>query len=496
MRRGPSQGNVQKRGVVQAAFLLMLLARLAALAVGIVAFAATGRLLDPQDFGHFAVVLSAWMMLLSFSEFGLRSFLIRERMLAPGDPGRAIGLALALSVGAAALMALTALALPRSVADREVVTAALVLAPALVPATAAAVVEALLQRVMDFRLISRITVLRAGVDASVAVGLAAAGFGAVSLAAAVLTSHLAATAVLLARSGHAAALRPRIDGWSRFVPFGLRTSGTSLLPTATDFGLIAVLTALQGAAVAGTFNRAMTVHQMLDRVLLQGLQPVVLPAIAQGLAGGLTPAQVHGRQTDYLVALCWPTFALIALLAPEIVRVLLGSGWDGAVASVRILALAGLMFPFNIMSAKTFVATGHEDTYFRITAAQQVVAAMLGVIGAAISLEAFCAAIAAAAAIRAAFILRAAHRLFGAAEPGIGPVLRRGAVIAAATVSGPLALILLRETGMTGEWHGLATLLAAGPLALLGWLAGLAMMGHALLGEVRILMRDRVRART
>ena len=69
-----------------------------ALAAGVVVFAMTGRLLDPQEFGHFAVSLAAWVLFASLSEFGLRSFLIRERELEPEDPGRALGLALAMRV--------------------------------------------------------------------------------------------------------------------------------------------------------------------------------------------------------------------------------------------------------------------------------------------------------------------------------------------------------------------------------------------------------------
>ena len=67
-----------------------------ALAAGVVVFAMTGRLLDPQEFGHFAVSLAAWVLFACLSEFGLRSFLIRERKLEPEDPGRALGLAFAL----------------------------------------------------------------------------------------------------------------------------------------------------------------------------------------------------------------------------------------------------------------------------------------------------------------------------------------------------------------------------------------------------------------
>ena len=472
---------------MHSAFLAMILARLAALAVGVVAFAVTGRLIEPLQFGNFALVLAGWLMLLTAAEFGLRSFLIRERALAPEDSGRAMGLCLALAALGAAAMVSVAVLLPAEILDPEAATAAFILAPALIPAAAGAVAEAVLQRAFDFRLISRIAVLRALVDAATAIVLAMAGYGAAALAAAVLASHLVATAVLIAFGGHAGALRPRRTGWARFRAFGVRVTGTALLPNATGFGLLFLLGAVQGQAVVGLYNRSMMLHQMLDRTVLQGVQPVVLPAVTKALGAGEPASRVHGRKTDYLAAVCWPAFALIALLAHQIVGVLLGPDWDAAVPAVQILAAAGLFVPINVMSSKTFVATGHEAVYFGITATQQGVALVLGALGAVHSLEAFCLAVVVAAAVKAVHILHHVHRLFGDASPPLAAVAARAMLLSLAALAGPAALLLgnARSHAPAGFAGDLALLAVAGVLALFGWAVALRLLQHGLWDEFR-----------
>ena len=465
----------------------MLLARLGALAIGVLAFAATGRLIAASEFGHFAFALAAWQALLSLSEFGLRNYIIREKEIGTGCIGSAMGLSLTLSAACAAALALAALAAREAgLADPAAAAAALILAPALVPAAMGTVAEGVLQRDLDFRLIWRITVARAAVDAAMAVGLALMGFGAAALAWGVLASHLLATGILVAGSGHAAELRPRRAGWRRFVPFGLRSSGTSALPSAAGFLLVAVLSALQGAAAVGLYNRALTIHQIFSRTFVEGLRPVVLPAITHGLAAGMTPAEVHGRKMDYLAAVSWPVFALIALLADEIVRVLLGPGWEGAVPVVRILALMGLTLPVNVMSFKTFVATGQEAAYLRITAWQMLTALALGLAGASVSLEAFCAASVAASWVKAANILHASHRLFGPARPALAAIALRGAMAAGAALAGPALLLYARQEQIGPALSGLGLLVPCAGLALAGWLAALVAMRHGVVREMRI----------
>ncbi len=467
-----------------AAFARMLIARLAALGLTVAAFAALGRLLTPAAFGHFALAAAVFALARSVSEFGLRNYLIREREIGSDDtPGRAVGLALALSTASAAALVALALALGGGVLHPATATALTILAPALVFGAVGAVAEALLARELDFRLIAGLEVVRAGLDGLVAVTLAFAGFGAAALAGGVLASRAGTAVAVVALSGQAGVLRPRLGGWRRFLGFGLRVVATDLLPNGAGLVLNALLTASLGAATLGLYNRAEAIRAMLDRTLLEGIKPVVLPVISRALDAGWRAADIHARKIDYLCAICWPAFGLIALMAGPIVAVLLGPQWEEAVAAVRILALAGFAVPVTKMSVKMFTAADRLDLYLRIAVSQQALQIGLAGLGALISLEAFCAALALAAMVRAARLMRAARAAFGHGRPGYSAIAGRASAATLGALAGPGAILAWAPMGPT------ATLLAALPLAVLGWLAALAATRHGLLAEARTALR-------
>ena len=466
-----------------AAFVRMLAARLGALAVTVVTFATLGRLLTPEAFGHFALAAAVFALARSASEFGLRNYLIREREVGPDVPGRAVGLALALSTGCAAALAALALALGDGALHPGTATALVILAPALVFGAVGAVAEALLARELDFRLIAGLEVLRAGLDGLVAVSLALAGLDAAALAGGVLASRAGVAVAVVVLGGRARDLRPRVGGWGRFRGFGLRVVAIDLLPSGAGLALNALLAASLGAATLGLYNRAEAIRMMLARTFLEGTKPVVLPVISRALDGGWRAADIHARKVDYLCAILWPAFALIALMAGPIVAVLLGPQWEEVVPAVRILALMGLTMPLTKMSVKLFTAADRLDLYLRVAVSQQAFQLALAGIGALISLEAFCAGLALAATVRAARLMRAAHACFGHGRPGYGAIAARASAVTLGALAGPGAILVWAPMGP------LATLAAALPLAALGWLAALAAVRHGLLAEMRTALR-------
>jgi O-antigen/teichoic acid export membrane protein len=465
---------------IHAAFARMLAARGVSLCITLAGFAALGRLLTPEDFGRFALAAAFFALARVVSGFGLQSYLVRERDLGADTAGRAMGLVLALSCATSA--ALLALAFWGPL-HPGTAGALLVLAPAVIVVAAGTVAEALLSRRLDFRLIARLEVARAALDMGVAVALAWAGFGAVALASGMLASRVGGTAALLALGGHARALRPRLGGWRRFAGFGSRFSLVEVLPSGSGLVVNALITAFLGAASLGLYNRAEAIRTLLDRTLLEGIKPVVLPVLSRALDAGWSPADLHARKMDYLVAICWPAFALIALMAEPLVLVLLGPQWEAAITPVRILATIGVVVPVVKMSFKLFVATDHMDVLLRIAVTQHLIRVGLAFCGALISLEALCAALALSTMIRGARILAAARRLFGHGRPRSPAIVGRGAAVTAGALAGPAALLLWGGLGPFG------TLALAAPAAAAGWLAALAATRHALLGEIGTALR-------
>jgi O-antigen/teichoic acid export membrane protein len=468
---------------IRGAFLRMLASRSVSLVLMVAGFAALGRLLEPQDFGHFALASAIFFLAQTVCEFGLRQFLIRRDSVSREDVGSAVGLSLAI----AAVLTIACLAAAWGLSGTVLPAPA---AEALVPLALVLVVgpfrlgaEAMLQRSLDFSVFSVVEVVRVAADVATAVTLAALGYGPTALALGLAANQIVGLLIIVVGSGAGHRMRPRLGGWASFARFGRQVTTIQILPRMTDLALTAILTGAIGPVAVGLFNRAETVFKIMDRVLFEGIEPVVLPALSDSLRRGVAPFQVYLAKVDFLVVVCWPGFALIALLAEPLVALLLGPGWDRVVPLVHILAAMGLFMPIAKMSNKFFVAIDASGTYLRIQTTQQLV--RLGLCGPAalVSLEAFAAAYVAAAAAKAAAVSLAIKRRFASASAGYGRIALRGGIVTGTTLAGGGGTLAL---GL----DPLPTLLVALPLAGMGWLAGLLAVRHLLVSHIRAAALD------
>ncbi len=465
---------------LQTAMLQMLSARLLAILMMAVFFAVLGRLLAPADFGYYAIAFGAFSLLQTLTAFGLQAYVIRaEQEMDRAALGRAAGLSLMIALAGCLLLLVSAAIFGGWLMPYPLAISLVPMAIALLLEPFSLATEAQLHRQLNFRLPAKIAALRTAADGSTAIGLALLGWGAPALAVGVLVSHLVATGLLLTLGGAERRVwpRPSLSGLTQFGGFGRRVTLIKLAPEFTDLVLVSGLGALAGASVTGLFNRVQVIHRMVDRTLFEGIMPVVLPAISNALAGGAPRETVYVTKVDLLVALCWPGYAMIALLAEPLVTVMLGDQWDAAVTPVRILAGMGLFLPFSKMSLSYFTAIDELSFYLRIQLHSQLARLALGLAGAAISLEAFCAALVAGSAVKAGQLASWTRRNFGKGH--YRPVLTRAAIITLMTLCAPAAVVL---------WSGAAplpTLLLALPLAALSWLAALRLTNHLLYDQAR-----------
>ncbi len=339
---------------------------------------------------------------------------------------------------------------------------------------------------MIFSLPARAAVFSTVAEVATAIALAAAGYGVLALALGTLASQLVLGFVLLAFGRVVERPWPRftLRGVAALGAFGSRLTTINVLPSVVDIVLVPTLGFFAGPVATGLFNRSQVISNLLDRTVLEGIDPVILPAVSGALRSGVPPGVVLATKLDYLTVICWPAFAMIVLFADPIVALLLGSQWGAAVPAVRILAIGGFALPLTKMSVKFFTAVDALDSYLRIQAAHQIIRLVLGIAGAMISLEAFCAGISAGLVIKALLILVSLHRRLGGPVDAHRRALRRGLAITTMSVAAPAVVLALADIGPVG------LLAAAAVSGFVGWLAALWLLDHPLLRDARTMSRD------
>ena len=131
-------------------------------------------------------------------------------------------------------------------------------------------------------------------------------------------------------------------------------------------GHTVVIARALGAAALGLYTRA-TALGVLSTRLGPMLAEVLLPAMArrQHRIERLRVVHLNGIEMLSLAAL--PASLMMAVSAPEIVAVVLGPGWEGAVPALRILALAGALQALNALHVSAIRAMGavYRETWRR-----------------------------------------------------------------------------------------------------------------------------------
>ncbi len=316
------------------------------------------RLLTPEHFGQLALALVFITLADALARRGLGPALIQRFELT----GHHVVAAFTLSLGAGAALAavLWFLAPWLGELSRDPVAAPVIRALSLVTVLsgAALVSEYRLRRKLRFRALMKASLMSQALgNGGVAIALALAGHGVWAL-----VWGAVARQALFSLSVCVFSPPPRALGaLGREMPELLRTgagfSAIALLNTLAEQTMRLLIGRTLGGAALGLYTRANALA-VLPRRLSPVLSNVLLPAMARRQRRIDRLRIVHLNGTELLCLIAVPGSLAIAASSPEIVAVVLGAQWSGAVDALRILALVGVLATFNALHAPLARALG------------------------------------------------------------------------------------------------------------------------------------------
>jgi O-antigen/teichoic acid export membrane protein len=336
--------------------------------ISLVVFMVLARILAPSEIGLYAIVTVVIALMQIFLDNGIGEAIVQRRDLDPDhlDAGFWTNTLLSIVLCCAAmLLAGTFAAL---FGDPALVDLIPVASLVIVIGSLSSIQQALLRRSLDFRSLAMRTVASILVSGAVGVGMALAGYGVWALAGQQITERAVGAAVLWSRS----AWRPR---W--------RLSGThvlQLLPySAGMIGSQALV------FVQHQFDRFM-IGLMLGPVALgiYSLSVKILDSFAGMLFYGTASAsfstftKLQGqpdrlREAVFLMSrfssmLGFPFFVGLAVTAPDLIRIVFGTKWEGSGDILQVLALTGIPWLFGTSAGTVTRAAGKADWYLAMTA--------------------------------------------------------------------------------------------------------------------------------
>ena len=364
------------------------------------------RLIPVEAFGAYALAISLVTWSGYIGTLGLSGALL-HRAPETADEERAAAVHFTLTVALTLAWGAAMVAIATVAADGPLRLALVALTLAACVANLAATPRALLVRRVEHGRLAVVEVLGTLASIAAAVPMAVAGGGLLALVAGDLAIALTSVAVLYLWRP---VWRPRIAdprGAARyFLRFGAQATATNLLAvTLVRLDKIWIGLAL-GQAQLGYYSRAFVFAGYPQQVLLSPVESVARGGFAElaGDRGRLSHAFL--RAGAVLTRAACGVAGALALVAPELVALVLGARWLPMVPAFRLLLLGAVLAPLRALLSSLFVAVGRPGLEARAGVVQlAVLATGIAVAGGRLGTAGVAAALVAALAVGAGLML-------------------------------------------------------------------------------------------
>ncbi|GMR19028.1 MAG: lipopolysaccharide biosynthesis protein [Patescibacteria group bacterium] len=322
------------------------------------------RLLSPRDFGLVASAIVVFNFLTLFSNSGLGVAIAQSKEDLDEDdlstifwPNLLLGVILfGLSFAASSLVA-------SFFGDAKVRPILIGLSVSLVTDSFSTVHVGYLTRIMDFRTLSiREIIASLGYGVSAVIG-ALLGWGAWAL----VFGYLVKSVLNAATLWFSVSWRPSlVFNWrtfKRIYAFGLKLVGNGFIEffrRNTDRGLIG---RILGTSTLGVYSIAYSLIMIPRDQITPLVTRVLLPAYSRIQDDNARLEKAYLRAVQYVSLVTVPVALGLAATAPELIEVLFGSKWLGAVAPLQYLSIAGALLSINPVLGYVLVAKGRPGIF-------------------------------------------------------------------------------------------------------------------------------------
>ncbi|EIM02188.1 lipopolysaccharide biosynthesis protein [Rhodanobacter thiooxydans] len=440
------------------------------------------RLLTPSEVGVFSIAAGLVALIHMLRDFGVSEYVIQAPVLDESLVRTVFTMNLVIAWCLGGIIVAASGAVGTFYADIGVTRVLRVLGAVFFLLPFGTTAMALLRRDMEFGKLTKIRIGESVVRSCTAVVLAYAGFSYMSMA----WSALAGILVMIA--GCAVWGWPyRVRGvsfshWKSVLHFGSNRTVSDLASQLGDQSANLVIGKMLGMTDAGLFSRGYGVVNMYRTNVLGAIGAVSFPAFAREHREHATAPDLFLRALVYTTGISWPFFACGVILAYPVINILFGDQWDAAVPLMRWLCFAAFIGTLMFQCNRFLVALGRVRAVTRVEVQYQTARVGITIAAAFYGVTAVAASQVLVYIIATVLYCRKMRNYDALAVRKCARALVPSIVVTLGACAIPAAVVLWPELMARHMLFAFAMALVGGGA---GWLLGLAVARHPLLGELK-----------
>jgi O-antigen/teichoic acid export membrane protein len=479
-----------KMNATKSSLLMSFAEKYTVLVIGMVSGMIMARLLTPGQIGIFSIGAVVVGITQLVRDFGIGQYLIQERDLNAERIRAAYTLTMLISWSMAALLALASYPIADFYHEPGVGKVLRILALNILLIPFGSITLPVLRRQMRFSALYCINMANALANLMVCLVLVKLGFGYLSLAWAAVAGSVATVLVSLLFRPADMPWMPGFKGVRKLLAFGAYATGSNVLDECGVAAPDMIIGKIIDVEAVGLFGKAQATLSIFNMLITKAVTPVILPLFAANVRDGHDVKRLYLRTIAYMAGLSWPFFAVLAVLATPLIRLLYGHQWDASAPLVRIMCASTAVFCLFGMARDLFVAMGQV----RLRAQLEAISVPVRIVGIAVAapfgLEAVAWSITATTMFRSALLYRSLAALTGMRVAELGHSVARSAGVTLLTVAGPALVMLLPGFD---EARPVVLLGVAGLAALASWVAGILLLNHEIKPDLIAMSRQLLR---
>jgi O-antigen/teichoic acid export membrane protein len=324
------------------------------------------HLLSPGEFGLVGMILVFTGFALSIADMGLGASIVQAQTLSAENLDAAFWFNIAIGGTLTFVFILAAPLISSFYGEPQLRLLTIVVAFTFVLESASIVQFALLQKSLNFRSRFVIEAIAIPVSGIIALALALAGAGVWSLAAQMLSGSAIRTAVIW----HLSSWKPRFKfetaALKELLRFGRHLTGFSIvIYCAQNFDKLLIGHQI-GSSALGIYNLSDRLMRLPLANITAIAGAVMFPALSKLQNDVETTTRAYLRANRMIALLTFPMVLGLCALAEPAILVFYGEKWNGTIAIIRVLCLAGLAQSVYNTASWIFMSCGRPDILFRL----------------------------------------------------------------------------------------------------------------------------------
>ena len=331
------------------------------------------RLLSPDDYGLIGIISIFTTVCTALIAGGFGTALIRKKNATNDDYNTSFLVNLGMSLLLYAVIFLCAPAIARFFERLELVSLVRVSCISLLIGALAMVQETRLTKRLDFKSLTKITIIASVSSGIVGIVMALLGFGVWSLVAQSLVSQFLRTTLLWVVNHWIPKLQFSVASFKDLFGFGWKMMVSRLLDSAWKELYQVVVGKFYSPATLGQYTRAKGFSNIFSSNLTGIIQRVTYPVLSEVQDDKERMVAVYRRiikVTMFVTAVCM--FSLGAVSEP-LLYCLIGPKWHEASTYLPLICIAGSLYPLHAINLDMLKVQGRSDLFLILEIIKKII---------------------------------------------------------------------------------------------------------------------------